>query len=285
MPRLLRVDAPDALKGYKAVLREFMAFYHQRANPYPKDREFTDDELAPIRPDDIYKWMCKKVYHKEEPGPEDRPIFGRSDSLKFYKKAISYFMPNRLMTWNELTNTGNPTKSILTNTLIRVVIKKETRGLGKPSQADREFEKEEFEQQIAILQTFDDIKRKYMYPTMFKFQFHLIARIDDTAHVRKDSIQVCPQFPEIALVTRLRWSKNVREERDAPTQIILGAMNPIYCMLLAFSIFLEVYIGTGEGQIGEYVFCEAGCDPDTVKDHASSAQKKYVLKNPHDEVR
>jgi hypothetical protein len=31
----------------------------------------------------------------------------------------------------------------------------------------------------------------------------------------------------------------MREEQDAPDQILLGAMNPHYCILLAFAIFFN----------------------------------------------
>ena len=45
--------------------------------------------------------MCK-AYGIPDPGPNDNPTEGRSSALAFAKKAISYFMPNRLMSWNTL---------------------------------------------------------------------------------------------------------------------------------------------------------------------------------------
>eukprot|EP00957_Ditylum_brightwellii_P173623 13218597-Ditylum_brightwellii.AAC.1 len=56
---------------------------------------------------------------------------------------------------------------------------------------------------------------------MGKFQFHLIARLDDTCHVKKDTLVPCFQFP-FALMVQLRWSKNVHDERGAPEQIVWG---------------------------------------------------------------
>jgi hypothetical protein len=61
----------------------------------------------------------------EEPGPDDNPIEGRSNSLLYWKKAISFFMPNHQPAWNMLTNSGNPTKSADINDLIKTVKKKE----------------------------------------------------------------------------------------------------------------------------------------------------------------
>ena len=40
--------------------------------------------------------MCK-AYEIPDPGPNDNPTEGRSSALAFAKKAISYFMPNKLM--------------------------------------------------------------------------------------------------------------------------------------------------------------------------------------------
>ena len=56
---------------------------------------------------------------------------------------------------------------------------------------------------------------KYGMPTLMNFQFHMIARIDDTKQVIMDHIQVHDNF-ENALKTPLNWSKNVQDERDAP---------------------------------------------------------------------
>ena len=115
---------------------------------------------------------------------------------------------------------------------------------------------------------------------MFEFQFCLIAWIDDMAHMFKGSIKPCPQFPEFALSTRLCWSKNVHEERQAPKQIVLGAMNPMYCVLIALSIYLEVYIASGEGRLGVCLFGEAGRSPDAVKGNEQQVLKRDVLDNP-----
>eukprot|EP00957_Ditylum_brightwellii_P187490 14278511-Ditylum_brightwellii.AAC.1 len=69
---------------------------------------------------------------------------------------------------------------------------------------------------------------------MFKFQIHFVVRLDDTCHVKKKNITPCFQFL-FALLCCLCWSENVREERDAPEQIMLGAMDYRYCILLALT--------------------------------------------------
>ena len=42
----------------------------------------------------------------------------------FTKKAISYFVPKKLLGWNAKSKSGNPTKSVLVNNLINKVNKK-----------------------------------------------------------------------------------------------------------------------------------------------------------------
>jgi hypothetical protein len=46
-------------------------------------------------------------------------------------------------------------------------------------------------------------------PALINFQFHMIARIDNTTQVVLDHIHVHDNF-ENALKTKLNWSKNVR---------------------------------------------------------------------------
>jgi hypothetical protein len=62
-----------------------------------------------------------------------------------------------------------------------------------------------------LLELSADPKRRYMYPAMFKFQFHMIARLDDSCHLRKETVKACSEF-NFALTVRLHWSKNVHDE-------------------------------------------------------------------------
>jgi hypothetical protein len=34
---------------------------------YAKDHQFVQDELAPLTPDDVARWMCQKAYGTPEP--------------------------------------------------------------------------------------------------------------------------------------------------------------------------------------------------------------------------
>ncbi|KAL9191250.1 hypothetical protein ACHAXT_000956 [Thalassiosira profunda] len=107
------------LQRYYTVLRDFMAHRDGRGEIYPPSHEFTQDELGSITPGDIVKWMNVKLYNKEDPGAEDPPLNGSHHTLDYYKKSISYFMPQKDESWDSETKTGNPTRSPSVNKLIR----------------------------------------------------------------------------------------------------------------------------------------------------------------------
>ena len=85
---------------------------------------------------------------------------------------------------------------------------------------------------------------KYTASAFFIFQFHMIGRLDDVFRFRSDDITRNIEFP-FALKSKMRWSKNVLEERDAPDQIILGAMDPSFCPLLGIAMHLELLMRLG----------------------------------------
>ena len=102
----------------------------------------------------------KSVYGMPDPTPEDNPTHGRASSLMYNKKAISYFMPNKLTTWNAISREGNPTRSIDMNELIKALMKKEVWKQGTPSNADRPLEEQEFNQLISTLVSLERPKER-----------------------------------------------------------------------------------------------------------------------------
>eukprot|EP00804_Cyclotella_cryptica_P017932 CCRYP_001288-RA/>CCRYP_001288-RA protein AED:0.36 eAED:0.36 QI:0/-1/0/1/-1/1/1/0/305 len=224
---------------------------------YPKDWEFSIEELAPIMPEMIYKWFAFQAFGKENPSPTDNPTGGKSNSLLAYKKMLSFFMVNRLPSWDEMHRHGNPTKSSIVNDLISFVKKKETRGQGKESKADRAFEHSEFQQVLGAFHhaSPEDFNCKYRYAAIIKFMFHYISRGDDAAHVFKSSLKQSSEYPW-ALVCTLRWSKNVHEQRDCPPQIMLGSMNADYCVMLSLAVFLGEWIQRGQGRTSQWLFSD-----------------------------
>ena len=104
---------------YKPYLLTFMTF--RDGVQYEKEHYFSNETLGNVTPQEIVRWMSLKVYGTPDPTPDDNPTEGRSSSLMYYKKALSFFMPNKGMNWNELANppVGNPTKSTPVNDLIK----------------------------------------------------------------------------------------------------------------------------------------------------------------------
>eukprot|EP00957_Ditylum_brightwellii_P044547 3378438-Ditylum_brightwellii.AAC.2 len=111
---------------------------------------------------------------------------------------------------------------------------------------------------------------------MLKFQFHLIARLDDTCHVKREILKHCLQFP-FAILVQICWLKNIKEEQDVPEQIILGAMDACYCVLLALSAYLEEWIEEGDRQLMGHLFCDEGQTPDALNRSTYRALKTKVI--------
>ena len=145
------------IKSYKSVLVKLMSFIHE--TEYDNDREFTDQELSQVTPEQICSYMKLRAYGNANADiATDNPTESRSSSLEFWKKAISCFMPNNNMTWNELANIGNPTRSAAISKLIRKVKQKEAARLGKKSQKRRALYASEFDQAMEMMERFDDVE-------------------------------------------------------------------------------------------------------------------------------
>ena len=101
-------------------------------------------------------------------------------------------------------------------------------------------------------------------PCILKFQVHLIARVDDTGHVLMSELWAHGLF-DYALRVHLRWMKNCLEEWDAPEQIILGSSDQDFCVLTSLSIHLQYLLEFLNGEKSEFLFCNSGETPETVK--------------------
>ena len=214
---------------------------------YECDHNFSDEVLYTLTPAQIKRYLCLLAYGKEDPDVDvDHPTECRSSNLEFAKKAISSYMPNRNMTWNNQSNQGNPTRSSELNDLIKIVKKKEVRKQGKASCARRAMEISEFRQLINEIRfpRSDNYTHKYALAAYFIFQFHMIAHVDDVMHFKCDDLTPNLEF-NFALKSKMCWSKNLLDERSTTDQIILGAADKDFCTLLALAIHLEINIGNG----------------------------------------
>ena len=115
-------------------------------------------------------------------------------------------------------------------------------------------------------------------PCILKFQVHLIARVDDAAHVLMSELWAHGLF-DYALRVHLRWTKNCLEERDTPEQIILGSSDQDFCVLTLFSIHLQYLLEFLNGENSQFLFCNSGKTPETVKALIGKAIRDHVTNN------
>ena len=156
--------------------------------------------------------------------------FNWSNTVLYWKKAWSYFIINKIMAWNEIAMTRNPTRSRSMLDLIMATKKMEAAWLGVPSQARWEFQAEEFGQVLQLLTTQSGESGIWL-AAYVAFQLSMIARIDNTAKFRAPNLQPLHAFPDYGITPRLCWSKNCREECNVTTQVLFGADNWRCCVL------------------------------------------------------
>jgi hypothetical protein len=220
------MPARSSIADYRGCLSKFMSF--RDGVEYGKDHTFSEEELLEIVPEDICLYMKFKSYNNCNPDEDSRPIHIRSSTLCFIKKALSYFMPRKRMLWDPIRKEGNPTKSSEVNEFIKKVMKCEVRKEGAKSHARRPIEYDEFINVLDLVRGNIGLKlRKYLLCSVLTMQWHLIARIDDMMKLKFENIQVGEN--NFTLICKMRWSKNITEERDAPEQIILGSMDFRIC--------------------------------------------------------
>ena len=131
----------------------------------------------------------------------------------------------------------------------------------------------EFEQVIEILSAQGDEIGIWM-AAYLAFQFSMIARIDDTAKFRAPDKQPFEDFPFYGVAAKLCWSKNVLEERDAPTQVLLGAEDWRYCVLSLLGSWLELHFLLNP-KANESLFGAFGLtDPFDIKSRAGYHRRK-----------
>ena len=238
---------------YQPYMVEFMCFFHGGVE-YAADTVFERERLLEIRPNDVKRYLTMKAY--KDPYPNivggARPIHARSDSLYYMKKALSRYMPYRTANW--VNGQGNPTKSDIVNDMIKEVKKFEVRGEGAPSNAKRPLKQSEFRKTLSLFRAQGDWNHRWRYPMMCLWQFNLIGRVDDVVHFKLTDPRGHNDF-DFALKTKVRWSKNVMEERQCPPQILLGSMDPLFCIHLNLGLYLEETLSRNPDQV--YLFTDA----------------------------
>ena len=203
----------------------------------------------------------------------------RSTSLDYAKKALSHFMPDRNDKWNHKAQSGNPTQATEVNDVIKYIRRLEVRHQGKPSQARLAFTAKEYCNIIAAIEAMDDDEMRLFLSAIFRYQYNMGARIDDSSkkmwgNLKKHTNDAHSLY---ALISQLCWSKNIFEERQAPDQILFGAANRYFCVLVGLASWLEYWLAKDHYRKTPYLFGINGIDdPETIKRKASDALKKIL---------
>jgi hypothetical protein len=237
-------------KEYQPYIHGFMEFFHGVS--YPKNHRWTREGLLEITPLEVKMYLLFLAFGDPWPHDDARPEFQRSSSLEMAKKAISFFMPNNGPHWMDGIG-GNPTKSKLVNDVIARVKKSEVRGQGADSKTKRALHTVEFLKTLELFRARPDWEHKFKYPLMALWQYHLIGRVDDVCHFRTTDPRSHPDF-WFALLTKVRWSKNVSREDRCPDQILFGSGDPTYCIFIALVLYFEYYLNYFPN--AEYLFTE-----------------------------
>ena len=135
-------------KRYKRILDNLMSSVHrlEDGQVYLYEREYTDAELREVTPAEMIRWMNLKTFGVPERARNAdavRPMV-RANTLAFWKKAISFSMPDCLHGWRSGTNYGNPTKSAKVNDFIKNIKRMETQMQGAVSQTRKPMQEAEF---------------------------------------------------------------------------------------------------------------------------------------------
>ena len=108
-------------------------------------------------------------------------------------------------------------------------------------QARRPIEFDEFSNLIKLLRTSETVLGTEQFETscILSMHWHLIVSIDDLMKMRFENIKSNVQN-YFTSMCKMRWSKNITEERNAPEQIILGSMDmhlfPVLNLVIYFKI-------------------------------------------------
>jgi hypothetical protein len=234
--------------NYYSEIAQFMSFmdgieYTRNDNSHV----FPQERLLEITDLDVVSYFNFKAYHNANPSPSNQPIYCRSSTLEYKKKAISSFLPRQNMPWDDITQKGNPTRSKAVHHMIQKVKVHEVRGTGVKSNARRAVEWEEFVNVLVVVREIYSESKEYsmlMVPSVLMLQWQLIGRIDDIMQLQTSTVlfNVRDSF---TLHIKMSWSKNIRTEMQSPMQLLLTAMDPNICPLLNLTVFIETFGGHG----------------------------------------
>jgi hypothetical protein len=161
-------------RSYQNTLVSLLSFLD--GQKYHKNTVFPSERLGAIMAEDLLRWMKYKTFGTPFPGLDANPTGCRSSTILFWKKSISFFIPNKHHPWDSLTERGNPTLQRYTGSR---QVHQEERSL--PSRGSLSSEKAIDPGRVQECCTSPQDwtrRRRASGEVWLAFQFHLITRID-----------------------------------------------------------------------------------------------------------
>ena len=232
------VDKPE----YLPTFLELMNFIDNEK--YTKSSSFTKEQVSKLQPKHILAFLTHKAFGKTRRLPDDKPTFARSNHIKNMKMKLSHFMPSA-SPWAEFPGSGghgNPTRHKSINKLIEDIIKFETRGEGSASRDVRDMTMPEFEKELELFRRSKEPICRYRNTLIGLYQVQFITRLDDVCNFRIEDPKGNSYY-KMALSQSVKWSKNVKDSRNCPDQLLLAAKDHRFCLFLALGLWLEYFLG------------------------------------------
>ena len=228
---------------YKGYTVDFMSFVEGISDePFPEGTTFNMQQLLSIVPSQVRQWLNFKAYGDPFP-PDDAIPLMRAGSVDKCKSGISFYMPNKHVAWVE-GHGGNPTRHRSLTELLAKIETMEARGLGVDGKDMRDYSKDEWYKVLELLdrhEGYDEWSHRHKYPTMFLMGYHLAHRCDCSSHFKVDQPHGSRLFP-FTIMTKTKWSKNVRNAQQCPDQIILASNRWDNCLILRLAVYLDGWL-------------------------------------------
>ena len=224
-------------------------------------QEVTPAFLRSITANDVVSFFRFRAYGDPDANDNDMPpTLLRHNTILNEKKAISFFMPAQNIPWNQVAQQGNPTRSPQVARLISNMKRFQVRRQGVSSKARRALHITEFVNLMLVFWNHPNQAIGLFAAAALAVQFALITRGDDLSKLNVHDLGAYERYPLIAILGRIVWSKNVREERDAPQQVLFGSMDTRFCVLVNLALWLEFALEHHPAPHNEFVFRLDGLD-------------------------
>ena len=259
---------PQDRPEYLTTFLELMNFIDNEQ--YTRSSTFRKEQVMKLQPKHILAFLTHKAFGKTHRLPDDRPKYARSNHIKNIKMKLSHYMPSA-SPWVELPNGtghGNPTKHKSINKLIADITKFEVRNEGAEGRDVRDMSMLEFEKELELFRQADDAVCRYRNTLMGLYQVQFITRSDDVCNFKVDDPKGNSIY-DMALSQSVKWSKNVKDSRNCPDQLLLAAKDHRFCLFLALGLHLEHYLG--EHPNATYMM-----SPGLPKDNTKKEHKKFT---------